>query len=455
MKKALAYLLAASMTFGLVACGGNSGSTASTTSGGEASTAAAEASTAAEEASQADTSAAEASEAEAPEEPAVEATVTIWHTYTEGQLEYLENAVKEFNDAHPGMTVVAESQPYDGFTDKVYQAVMAGNGPDIIIHYASEAALYVADGKLVNMEEYLAPETLALMPEGTKAEATSFADGHMHILPIVSSGPILFYNADLYEELNLTAPETWEDLVANCEAIKAAHPDVAGFGFDSEVDGCQTLIMQTGITPFDADGLYFNTDDVAAQMQFYQDNIQNGNFTNVKIDNYFSNNFNQGVLGAYVGSAAGVPYLGKNQDESFPNVGMGKVPQGGNVNWTPAWNRGIIIFNYEDEDRAKVAAAFTDYFASAEVNAGWCVACNYPATFPATMDTQTFQDFASNNESFSYLHPEYAGAFPAVTTQAYARKAFEIMMSEVAGGKDVNEALQDAVDYIETELAEE
>ena len=449
MKKVLGIVLAMTMALGLVACGGNAGSTAST-AGGEASTAAAEASTAAEA-----TSAASEEASTAEETPSVEATVTIWHTYTEGQLEYLENAVKEFNDSHPGMTVVAESQPYDGFTDKVYQAVMAGNGPDMIIHYASEAALYVADGKLVNMEEYLAPETIALMPEGTKAEATSFADGHMHILPIVSSGPILFYNADLYDELGLKAPETWEELQANCEAVRAAYPDVAGFGFDSEVDGAQTLIMQTGVVPFDADGLYFNTEDVAAQLQYYQDNIQNGNFTNVKIDNYFSNNFNQGVLAAYVGSAAGVPYLGKNQDESFPNVGMGKVPQGGKVNWTPAWNRGIIIFNYDDEARAQVSAAFTDYFASAEVNAGWCVACNYPATFPATMETQTYKDFVADNESFTYLHPEYAGAFPALTTQAYARTAFGTMMSEVAGGTDVHEALNTAVEYIEGELASE
>ena len=447
MKKALAYLLAASMTFGLVACGGNSGGAASTTSGGEASTAAAEASTAAEEATEADTSAAEATETEAPEET-VEATVTIWHTYTDAQHEYLKKSIEEFNASHPGANVVEESQEYDGFTDKVYQAVMAGNGPDIIIHYASEAARYVADDKVLDLEQYLAPETVALMADGTRAEATSFSDGKMHILPIVSSGPILFYNKAIYEELGLSAPETWDDLQANCEAVKEAYPEKFGFAMDSVTDVCQTWIMQTGITIFDDEGCYFNTPEVAERLQYFQDNINNDLFTITKVGNYFSEDFNSERIVSYIGSAAGAPYL----EIEF---GMGKVPQGGAVNWTPAWNRGIIIFDYEDENRAKVAAAFTDYFASAEVNAGWCEACNYPATFEATMATQTYKDFVANNESFSYLHPEYAGAFPAVTRPAYVRNALQMLMEDVAGGKDINTSLEDAIQYVEDEMEAE
>ena len=132
---------------------------------------------------------------------------------------------------------------------------------------------------------------------------------------------------------------------------------------------------------------------------------------------------------------------------------MGKVPQGGKVNWTPAWNRGIIIFDNGDVNRAGVAAAFTDFFAEAEMNAGWCVASNYPALFEETKATETYKTFAANNESFTYLHPEYAGAFPAITAQAFARKALQNLMSQVAGGTDISKALEEAVQYIEDELA--
>ena len=376
------------------------------------------------------------------------ATVTIWHTYTEGQLEYIEKAVEDFNASQDQYTVVAESQPYDGFTDKVYQAVMAGNGPDMIIHYASEAAKYVADDKVVDLEKVLSADTIALMGANTKEEATSFEDGKLHILPIVSSGPVFFYNKAIYDELGLKAPATWAELQSNCEKIKEAYPDKAGFAFDSEVDGAQTLIMQTGNKMFDADGIYFNTPEVAAQMKYYQDNIKNGLFTNSKVGDYFSEDFNAESLVSYIGSAAGVPYLNIE-------FGIGEVPQGGAVEWVPAWNRGMIVFNYGDEARAKAAGAFIDYFASPEVNAGWCVACNYPATFEATKATDTYKAFAESNESFQYLNAEHAGAFPAVPAQAYARDALGTLMAQVGGGTDVNAALEEAVKYIEEELAAE
>lgn len=376
------------------------------------------------------------------------ATVTIWHTYTDAQLEYLEKAVEDFNASQDQYTVVAESQAYDGFTDKVYQAVMAGNGPDMIIHYASEAAKYVADDKVVDLEKVLSPDTIVLMNDVTKQSATSFEDGKLHILPIVSSGPVFFYNKAIYDELGLSAPATWAELQANCEKIKEKYPDKFGFAFDSEVDGAQTFIMQTGNKMFDADGIYFNTPEVAEQLKYYQDNIQKGLFTNSKIGNYFSEDFNSGSLVSYIGSIAGIPYL----EAEF---GLGEVPQGGSVEWVPAWNRGMIVFNYGDDARAKAAGAFIDYFASPEINAGWCVACNYPATFEATKEVDTYKAFAEENIGFQYLNAEHAGELPAVSAQAYSRDALSTLMSQVAGGTDVNKALEDAVKYIEDELAAE
>ena len=124
MKKLLTVLLAAALVIGLAACG-----------------------------------------QKPAEETSGKTTVTIWHTYTEGQKEYLEKAIADFNASQDQYEVVAESQPYDGFTDKVYQAVNAGNGPDMIIHYASEAAKYVADDKLVDLGAYLSADTIALMTE--------------------------------------------------------------------------------------------------------------------------------------------------------------------------------------------------------------------------------------------------------------------------------------------------
>ena len=47
-------------------------------------------------------------------------------------------------------------------------------------------------------------------------------DGTQYALPFRSDFWVLFYNKTLFEELNLTVPSTWEDLVDVCKAIKAA-----------------------------------------------------------------------------------------------------------------------------------------------------------------------------------------------------------------------------------------
>ena len=38
---------------------------------------------------------------------------------------------------------------------------------------------------------------------------------------------ILYYNMKLFDELRLTAPTGYDDLIAACEAIKAAKPDMS------------------------------------------------------------------------------------------------------------------------------------------------------------------------------------------------------------------------------------
>jgi raffinose/stachyose/melibiose transport system substrate-binding protein len=44
-------------------------------------------------------------------------------------------------------------------------------------------------------------------------------DGKKYFVPYNMSGSFVWYRPDIYEELGLTVPETWEDLLANCQVI--------------------------------------------------------------------------------------------------------------------------------------------------------------------------------------------------------------------------------------------
>ena len=119
-----------------------------------------------------------ASLAEAP------AKVSIWHTFTKGQEEYINKAVNDFNASQSNVVVEALTQPYAGFTDSVYNAVNEGIGPDIIFNYSSEAAKYVDAGQLADLSQYIFDDEIGIegfetsLVEGVmNGEVYAFSDG--------------------------------------------------------------------------------------------------------------------------------------------------------------------------------------------------------------------------------------------------------------------------------------
>lgn len=372
--------------------------------------------------------------------------VVIWHTYTADQQAYIDEVVAAFNAEHENIEVVVETQPRQDFESKVMNAVRAGNGPDIIIHYATEAANYVDEGLVADIGAYINDEEIGIadyestVDKGAWDEANSFSDGKMHIFPLITSGPVFFYNADIYDELGLSAPATWAELEENSRAIKEAYPEKYGFAFDSLTDGGQTLISQTGneIVDPETKTVTFNTEEVVEQVEWYANCVKEGLFMQSPTADYFSGDFNSGLLASYIGSVAGVPYL------ELENWAVAPLPQGGEVEWTPAWNRGAIIFS-SDEATERAAFEFVKYFASPEVNAEFCKVANYASPYAATREQEVYQEHISGNEALNALRPETAGSFPAIPGVATVRTQVEQMFTEAANDmKDAATAVADA-----------
>ncbi len=378
--------------------------------------------------------------------------VVLWHTYTDDQADFIDEVVAEFNANHDDIEVVVETQALEDFESKVMQAVATGTGPNLIIHYASEAANYVADGLVADLSQYVSDDFASTVDAGAYEEATSFSDGKLHILPLFTSGPVFFYNATIYEELGLEVPTTWEELIANCEAIKEAYPDKYGFAFDSLTDGGQTLIMQTGNELIDVDSLSvtFNTTEVAEQIQMFADAIADGLFMLSPTDQYFSNDFNTENLVSYIGSVAGEPYISLPEGSTYA---IAPIPQGGEVEWTPAWNRGVIVFSADEEVEA-AAAEFALYLASPEVNAEFCAVANYASPYSATRETETYQEFVAENVALESLRTEISGSFAAIAGVSVVRDEIERLLTSVATGTDVQEALDAAEEACNEALQE-
>lgn len=205
--------------------------------------------------------------------------VTIWHTFTDAQQAALEKFAADFNATQDEYEVIVESQAYSGFLDNVYNAVANGVGPNIIINYASTAAEYVKDGLVVDLSQYVFDDEIGMadvynsLPEAIKDETVGFADGGMYALPAVTTGPILFYNKTLYDELGLTPATTWEEVGEQAKLIYEAK-GVAGFAADSLTDMMQSLMMQSGLGYIDTENKCVLFDDAKAAewLKWFGDN---------------------------------------------------------------------------------------------------------------------------------------------------------------------------------------
>ena len=384
------------------------------------------------------------------------AKAAIWHTFTKGQEEYLAKAVAGFNASQDKYEIELLSQPYDGFLDSVKNSVIAGVGPDIIFNYASEAASYVKGGYLADLSQYIYDEEIGIegfegsLVDGVmNGEVKAFEDGGIHYLPAYTTGPILFYNKTLFDELKIAVPTTWEEMEAAAKTIKE-QKGIAALGCDSLTDLVQMFIMETpgaGYIDVANKAVLFDTPEVRAKIQWLVDMVKNGYFLVKSTGNYFSEDFNAGIVASYIGSSAGYPYI-TPADGKF-EFAMAPVPA---ATWYPSWNRGPIVFYYKDDARAQAAYEFVKYFISADVNAGWVEAMTALAPYTWTKETDAYKAYVAQDTLAAQAlnavaeNLDVAGSLPAVEGANVVRNALKAAIEKAAlGDMTVDEAWTEAV----------
>ena len=384
------------------------------------------------------------------------AKAAIWHTFTKGQEEYLAKAVAGFNASQEKYEIELLSQPFDGFLDSVKNSVIAGVGPDIIFNYASEAASYVKGGYLADLSQYIYDEEIGIegfegsLVDGVmNGEVKAFEDGGIHYLPAYTTGPILFYNKTLFDELKIAVPTTWEEMEAAAKTIKE-QKGIAALGCDSLTDLVQMFIMETpgaGYIDVANKAVLFDTPEVRAKIQWLVDMVKNGYFLVKSTGNYFSEDFNAGIVASYIGSSAGYPYI-TPADGKF-EFAMAPVPA---ATWYPSWNRGPIVFYYKDDARAQAAYEFVKYFISADVNAGWVEAVTALAPYSWTKETDAYKAYVAQDTLAAQAlnavaeNLDVAGSLPAVEGANVVRNALKAAIEKAAlGDMTVDEAWTEAV----------
>ena len=161
-----------------------------------------------------------------------EVTLKWWSSATVTQQEVLKEAIKKFEETHPGVKV--ELTVINGWTDlwrKMVTAVAAGEPPNV----ARVKDFMVQDlaqrGALLDVSSYYEKDKAGVEADDyfEKLLQPFWIDGGLYAFPWHVYYYVMYYNKDLLEKAGYTdPPETWEELIEMSKKI--ANPDKNVYG---------------------------------------------------------------------------------------------------------------------------------------------------------------------------------------------------------------------------------
>ena len=211
MKKVLAMILTMALLVScMAACSGGSQSSTASSSAAPASNTAPSGSTA--PSSEADTGIND-----------VKATLNFWHGATDDLRQQMyDNAVSRFNEKYPNVTVEQTKLDSDAYKTKIKTVMGAGASdiPDVFMSWGGDALkTYVDYGLVADITDNVAP----FKDEYYDFEfGLSTFDGKIYGMGIGIAPSAVFYNKEIFKEVGVEVPTTYEELDAVCAKLKEA-----------------------------------------------------------------------------------------------------------------------------------------------------------------------------------------------------------------------------------------
>ena len=147
----------------------------------------------------------------------------------------------------------------------ILPAMVAGIGPDVYLMAASgDPVNYAVRGALTDLTQFGDYETVAERFQASASVPFQLGGG-VYALPETQSFTMLFYRTDIFAELGLEAPETWEDVIDLLFDLNKKNME---FGLPASLNTYATLLSQTGGRLYNAAGTATAMDESVGLLTF-------------------------------------------------------------------------------------------------------------------------------------------------------------------------------------------
>lgn len=173
-------------------------------------------------------------------------SITVWVTGGTTPFSIMQRLVEDrFSPEHPDVTVNLKL-----VTASLVTAVISGKGPDVAIGEDPTTVMnYAYRHALVDLRRFADADEVFSRFRASALTPISF-DGATYGVPETQSFPALFYRTDVLQELGLTVPETWDDVVYVLSALKKNRIE---FGIPFDSSAFLNMIYQYGGTLYNAE----------------------------------------------------------------------------------------------------------------------------------------------------------------------------------------------------------
>lgn len=418
LKKGLAVALTATMAFGTLTGCSNNGSNNETTTNG---TTPSETTSVAESTSATETTTGNAVVVDNGIEPC---TIEFWHAMSNKQEEELTALTDKFNAENEyGITVNLTNQgAYKDLSSKLTANAAADTLPDLAQAYNNWLSAY--SEKLVHLDDFVANDfdNWDDIVAGYRDENSQF--GFISGVPFNKSTYVLFYNKTMFDELDLSAPLTWDELLEVAKVIKE-EKGIEAIGWDDLAGMFQAMLVQNGCGYIDETGALFDNEKGLETVEYIMNLYNNGYARLVGEDKYFSNVISNQLIASYVGSSTGASYITADGWE------LGVAPLVSNTEMAAnAAGTNIVMFS-QDTNKQKAAWEYLKFLTSAESTTEWAMATGYLPVRTSAYESETYQTFMATDPT---------------SVAAYSQSAYFISQPAFEGSYDVMTAISNTLE---------
>ena len=315
--------------------------------------------------------------------------ITFWHAMNGDLEKSLQSLTDKFMTQNPNIKVTLQNQSsYPELQQKITATTASPKDlPTMTQAYADWMLNPIADDLVVDLKPYIENETLKFDNYEDILENfrnVNTRDGKVYGIPFSKSTEVIWYNKDLFKELNLEVPTTYEEL-ANVAKTITEKKGIVGAGFDSLNNFYTTFLKNEGVT-FDNNTDVTDEASVKA-VNYYLNGIKEGYFRIAGTDKYLSGPFANETLGMYIGSNAGESFVKQSVDGKF-EVGVAAYPG----EYSMQQGTDLYVFSNATAEQRTAAYEYLKFLTDTENQITWAKETGYMPSRQSAIESEEYQN---------------------------------------------------------------